>query len=91
MHHVDGVIVQARLRAEQLTQGRDSRLLHEHMLGELLRHQEHLAELHERIDAADAEARAGLWQAFFLCYDDFIAVLERDRRETPHRQDTSSS
>ncbi|TZF90019.1 hypothetical protein [Cognatilysobacter lacus] len=45
-------------------------------LGELIRRQEHLADLHRQIDASRGKDVEYLWQKFFLQYDDFIEAMQ---------------
>jgi hypothetical protein len=96
MHHVDSVIADGRRRFERTDA--DAPAFNEHALRDLVRRQERLARLHARIESAAYSERAGLWQRFFLCYDDFVMALQtaplRARTGAPARgvdQASSSS
>ena len=84
IRHVDRVIATARDRIENAPGSRESRVHASERLGELIRRQEHLAELHRQIEGAQGGELEHLWQRFFLQYDDFIQTLSDARIDLRH-------
>ena len=84
IRHVDRVVATARDRVENAPGSRESRLHARERLGELIRRQEHLAELHRQIEGAQGGDHERLWQRFFLQYDDFIQTLSDTRIDLRH-------
>lgn len=76
MRRVDAAVKQADARCRDAQGPRDARLPYEQILRDLMHRQEQLESLHARIATAQGDARARLWQRFFLRYDDFIMALQ---------------
>ncbi|WP_133478725.1 hypothetical protein [Cognatilysobacter segetis] len=89
LRHVDRVIGAARQRIDQAPGTRESRLHARDRLGELIRRQEHLADLHRQIEQARGADLEYLWQRFFLQYDDFIQALSDTHVDLRHAHRTS--